>query len=272
MTEIFIVLGVVALSLALRSFEVRWLRKLGALGILAATALAFYFMTGSIVAGVGGLFLWFLLPWIELLTRTRRLRLPLGKALERESPPGASRFPDLTDLTDEVEAEGFEYVADTGWEWDGMHQFYRLFYHPGTREQAAICLNEQEGIAWVYLSLTSRHPKGETFRTSNIPFSSPMKMAPDVRFHQIPDAEVFEDLLFEHRQWLSGFGYEGNDFVEEDPEALSGLIEQETVCQIRHNLDAGLIELAESAETFRYSWRGLFYLYFQLVKDMVRMS
>ena len=99
-----------------------------------------------------------------------------------------------------------------------------------------------------------------------------MKMAPDVRFHQIPEADVFEDLLLEHRQWLSGFGYEGNDFVDEDPEALSGLIEQETVRQIRHNLDAGLIELAESAETFRYSWRGLFYLYFQLVKDMVRMS
>jgi hypothetical protein len=29
---------------------------------------------------------------------------------------------------------------------------------------------------------------------------------------------------------------------------------------------------AESAETVRYSWRGLLYLYFQLVKDMVKMS
>ena len=32
-----------------------------------------------------------------------------------------------------------------------------------------------------------------------------------------------------------------------------------------------LIEPGETAETVRYSWRGLFYLYFQLVKDMVRM-
>ncbi len=272
MTEIFIVLGVVVLATALRSFESRLLRKAGALAVLASTFLALYFLTGSIAAGVGGLFLWFLLPWVELLTRTRRLRLPLGKALERQSPPGAARFPDLNELTAEVEEEGFEYVADTGWEWDGMNQFYRLFYHPETREQAAICLNEQEGIAWVFLSLTSRHPAGETFRTSNVPFSSPMKLAPDVRYQQSPQSDTFADLLAGHRAWLGGFGYQESDFVEEDPETLGGLIEEETVRQIRHNLDVGLIELAESTETFRYSWRGLFYLYFQLVKDMVRMA
>ena len=40
---------------------------------------------------------------------------------------------------------------------------------------------------------------------------------------------------------------------------------------IKYNLEAGLIRLADKAGTFRYSWRGLFYLYFQLVKDMVKM-
>ena len=272
MTEVFIVLGVVVLSFALRSTRLRLVRKLGSLGILAATFLFFYYLTDSIAAGVGGLLLWFLLPWVELLTRPRRLRLPLAKALERQSPPGSSRFPDLTELTDEIEKEGFEYVADTGWDWDGMHQFYRLFYRPESREQAAICLTEQEEVAWVYLSLTSRHPDGKTFRTSNVPFSSPMKVAPDVQFHQAPEADAFDDLLLEHRLWLGGFGYEETDMVEEDPERLAGLIGEETGRQILHNIDVGLIEMAESAETVRYSWRGLFYLYFQLVKDMVRMS
>lgn len=272
MTEIFIVLGVVVLSFALRSTSIRFVRKLGSLGILAATFLFFYYLTGSVAAGAGGLFLWFLLPWVELLTRTRRLRLPLSKALERQSPPGSLRFPDLTELTDEIEKEGFEYVADTGWNWDGMNQFYRLFYRPESREQASICLNEQEEIAWVYLSLTSRHPGGATYRTSNVPFSSPMKLAPEVYFHQAPYADSFYDLLLEHRHWLGGFGYKESDMVEEDPETLAGLIEQETGRQILHNIDAGLIEMAESDETVRYSWRGLFYLYFQLVKDMVKMS
>lgn len=272
MTEILIVLGLLALAFALRSFRSRLLRKAGALGILVATFVAFYLFTGSVAAGFGGLLLWFLLPWVELLTRVRRLRLPMGTTLERESPPGSSRFPDLTELTAEVEAEGFEYVADTGWDWDGMHQFYRLFYHPETREQAAICLTEQEGVAWVSISLTSRHPRGSTYRTSNLPFSSPMKMAPEVRLRQVPDAVGFEDLLYRHRFWMEGLGYESDDFVEEEPDTLGRLIEQETVRQIRHNLEAGLITMAESAGTFRYSWRGLVFLYCQLVKDMVRMS
>jgi hypothetical protein len=86
MTQVFIVLGVLVLSFALRSFQVRFLGKLGALGILAATFLAFYFSTGSIAAGVGGLFIWFLLPWVELLTRVRAMRLPISKELEKKSP------------------------------------------------------------------------------------------------------------------------------------------------------------------------------------------
>ena len=271
-TTTLIILGIIALSFALRSFSNRFVRKLGALGILAATFLAFYLFTGSFAAGFSGLLLWFLLPWVELLTRIRRLRLPVGTSLERETPPGSLRFPELSLLTDEVETEGFEYVADTGWDWDGMHQFYRIFYRSESREQAAICLTEQEGVAWAAVSLTSRHPRGTTYRTTNLPFSSPMKMAPDVLLRQVPDCDTFDRLLAQHREWMEGLGFETAAFIEEDPETLAGLIEQETGRQIRHNLDAGLIQLAETAGTFRYSWRGLFFLYFQLVKDMVRMS
>jgi hypothetical protein len=271
MTEILIVLGVVVFSFALRSFSIRVLRKVGALGILAATFLAFYFPTGSISSGVGGLLIWFLLPWVELLTRIRRLRLPVDKRLESQPPPGASRFPAFSDMTSEVEDEGFEYASDSGWDWDGMNQFYRIFYHSETREQAAICLTEQEGISWGCLNLTSRHRDGTTYRTTNVPFSSPMKTAPDVRMRQVPSAELFGELLAEHRSWMKRLGHEREDFVEETPEDLPELIERETGRQIRHNLDSGLIRLADKAGTFRYSWRGLFYLYFQLVKDMVKM-
>ena len=107
MSELLIVLGVIVFSFALRSFRARLLRKLGALGLLAATFLAFYLPTGSIAAGVGGLLIWFLLPWLELLTRVRNLRLPIHKSLEQQAPPGASRFPAFSEMTDEVEKEVF---------------------------------------------------------------------------------------------------------------------------------------------------------------------
>ena len=146
MTELFIILGVLALSFALRSFQNKVLRKLGAIGVLAATFLAFYLPTGSLIAGYGGLMMWFLLPWVALLTRIRRLRLPVNKTLERATPPNITQFPDFQFLTEEVEEFGFEYVSDSGWEWDGMHQFYRIFYHEEERQQAAICYTDQEGI------------------------------------------------------------------------------------------------------------------------------
>lgn len=271
MTEIFIVLGVVVLSFALRSFTNRFVRKLGAVGILVATFLVFYYPTQSIAAGVGGLLIWFLLPWVELLTRIRKLRLPVDKSLEQQTPPNNARFPTLNEITDEIEDEGFEYVSDNGWEWNGMNQFYRLFYRETERVQAAICLTEQEGVSWACMTLTSRHEDGRIFRTTNIPFSSPMKNAPEVELRQLPFAESFEKLLREHRDWLGSLELGPADLVNDSPDELIGLIEQETGRQIKHNLEAGLIRLGDTAGTFRYSWRGLFYLYFQLVKDMVKM-
>lgn len=271
MTQLFIVLGVLVLSFALRSFQVRFLGKLGALGILAATFLAFYFSTGSIAAGVGGLFIWFLLPWVELLTRVRAMRLPINKELEQKSPPGSSRFPAFSEMTDEVEEEGFEYISDSGWDWDGMNQFYRIFYNEEEREQAAICLTEQDDVSWGCFTLSSRLPDGSIFRTTNVPFSSPMKSAPHVTLRQEPFAEAFGEMLASHRLWINGLGYTSDDFVAEDTGEFLALIEKETDQQIRHNIDLGLIRFAETAETFCYSWKGLFYLYFQLVKDMVKM-
>ena len=38
--------------------------------------------------------------------------------------------------------------------------------------------------------------------------------------------------------------------------------------QIEHNLSAGVIMRAD-AEHFRYTWRGCFYLWFEVVKDMI---
>ncbi|MDA8908954.1 MAG: hypothetical protein P1U81_12145 [Verrucomicrobiales bacterium] len=271
MSELFIILGVLAFSFGLRSFKIKFLRKLGAVGILAATFLAFYLPTQSIIAGFGGLLMWFLLPWVELLTRIRQLRLPVDKTLEKATPPNTSKFPDFLELTSEVEDAGFEYVSDNGWEWDGMNQFYRIFYHPGKRQQAAICFTEQDGIAWACLTLTSRREDKFTYRTTNLPFSNPMKAAPDVLLRQSPECETFQELLDVHDQWIDDLALETTDFVEEDPETLTQLIEKETGRQIKYNLESGLIRLAEKAGTFRYSWRGLFYLYFQLVKDMVKM-
>ena len=72
----FLTLGVGVLSVALRSFQNSYSQKAGALGILIATFLAVYFITSSWVLGVAAAVSWLFLPWLEILTRIRALRLP----------------------------------------------------------------------------------------------------------------------------------------------------------------------------------------------------
>jgi len=271
MTELLIVLGVVVASFALRTFPNRLLGKLGALGILVASFLAIYFPTGNIWAGIAGMSVWFLLPWVEILTRIRKLRLPLSQKLEKQAPPGNRRFPALNELTSEIEGAGFDYVSDNGWEWDGTSQFFRIFYKENQRVEAAICFTEQEHVSWVYVSLTSRHKDGRSFRTSNLPFNNPMKVPPEVILRREPEVASFEDLAGIHQTWMEGLGFSPENFKEENPEEFPQMIEEETGRQIKYNQEFGLISAGEVENTVRYSWRGLFFLYFQLIKDMVRM-
>jgi len=90
---LFLTLGVAVLSVALRSFQTSLSQKVGAIGILASTFLAVYFVSDSWIAGLGAAMAWFFLPWLEILTRIRALRLPKEKALRPKSPPS----PDATD-------------------------------------------------------------------------------------------------------------------------------------------------------------------------------
>ena len=54
MRETLTVIGLVVLAVALRSSRSNWLRKLGALTMLAASFGLFYFITGSLWGGLLG--------------------------------------------------------------------------------------------------------------------------------------------------------------------------------------------------------------------------
>ena len=270
MTETLIILGVVILSFALRTVQLPIVRKAGALGFLVATFLTGYFISGKIWVGILSMLLWFLVPWIELLTRTRKLRLPVNRTLKKVGPPGSQRFPELGSMTDEIEEEEFEYVSDTGWEWEETNQFFRFFYHQKNRVQAAICFTEQPAFSWACISLTSRHNDGRIFRSTNLPFNNPMKSAPDVIVRRNWTATTFADFVYDHQEWLTALGCEEEDFLVQDPEETIEQVERETGSQITHNVESGIIALCEKADTWRYSWRGLWYVYLQVLKDVVK--
>src|ERR1041385_1258509 len=95
--NLFLTLGVAVLSIALRSFQSSFSQKAGAIGILIVSYLAFYFITGSHIIGGVAAVSWFFLPWVEILTRIRTLRLPKEKRLRPKSAPSPDIFPNRSE-------------------------------------------------------------------------------------------------------------------------------------------------------------------------------
>jgi len=260
------------LALALRTFTHPLLRKSGAALVLVVSYCSGLMLLKSHLGGVAAVVAWFLFPWFELLTRIRRLRLPIHKELAHVTPPSAMRFPELANLTQEIEAQGFEYVDDTGWVWEGMNQFYRLFYHEASRSEAAICLAEQNDLGLSYISITSRDANGydlahlelSVFRNDGHGASSSAR----IRFRS---AVTVLELLDAHDQFLISRRIDASMLPKVSPEEIPGVIAGEIREQIAHNFSRGLIS-ATGNDTFRYSWRGLLFLWAQFVKDMVRLS
>ena len=246
------------------------LRKLGGIGVLATTFLVVYFPTKSVALGVLAALVWFLLPWFEIVTRIRRLRLPLEKRVRSRMAPSTARFPYLDQFTTELEDAGFEHVEDTGWEWEDLSQFFRLFYHPEDRTQAAICLSEQSHLAFFYLSLSSRTENDRTFTTWNYPFSYTIKLAPKVRANRVLDVQSFEELLVCHQDFLLRNQVASGEIQPLDEEDFTGQLEKDMREQIDHNMNIGVLLPSENG-TFRYSWRGCIFLWLQSLKDLVRM-
>jgi hypothetical protein len=270
MRETLIVTGLVVLAVALRSARHNGIRKLGAITFLFASFCLFYFISDSLPLGLAGALLWLFLPWVELLTRIRRMRLPVENRLSHRPIPNPSFFPNATEAAAAMEEAGFEHVSDCGWEWDGMRQFFRLFWHPEERAVASVCLCEQSDVAFAFISVTSHHADGRTWRTTNFPFAPTLRSPPDVRWNHVPcSRNCFHEILGDHHAFLTRLDISTAQLRIPDPEEIEHTIEAEMKHQLEHNLATGIIRLTGDGH-FQYSKRGLIFLWGQFIKDMVR--
>jgi hypothetical protein len=258
--------------MALRSFHHVLLQKLGALGIFATSFLAGYLIGGkSIALGLFCASTWLLLPWLEILTRIRNLRLPLEKNLTHQTPPNSEIFPDLHEITTEIEDGKFEYIEDTGWDWEDYRQFFRLFYNGADRTQAAICLIDQHDMAFYYLSVSSRAKDGAIWTTWNYPFSHSLKPVPQLKINRMRAGDTFLQIYESHRSFLRRHGIDVSQLVELSGEQIQAEIQKDLQAQIAHNVAQGVLTSAGEGQ-IRYSWRGLFFIWLQFLRDLVRLS
>lgn len=271
MCETLTVIGLFIIAVALRTARTGLLRKLGAATFLAASFCLLYFITGSWIGGMFGILLWFFLPWVELLTRVRRMRLPLDNRLRHREIPNPSFFPNAVEAAATMEEVGFEHVSDCGWEWSGMQQFFRIFWHPEERAVAAVCLCEQSDVAFAFLTVTSLDAAGKTWRTTNYPFAPTLQCPPSVKWNHVPcERSCFLQILEDHHAYLRRMNIPTASLMMPDPDELVSSIEQEMRLQVDHNLAAGYIQLTGDGH-FMYSKRGLVFLWGQFIKDMVRL-
>jgi len=271
MREFLFIIGLVVLAVALRSCRHFCLRKLGAFLLIIATFFAFYLPSKSPLIGALGASGWFFLPWVELLTRIRRLRLPLENRLRCSTPPADSSFPDATDAIHAMEDQGFDHVSDSAWEWAGMKQYFRIFWHPEQKAIAIVCLCEQQEVSFAFISITSKDEDGRIWRSTNFPFSPTLKCNPEINWNHVPcEQSCFNQILSDHTDFLIKRRIAHEDLCVPDPDEAEEDIENEMRRQIDHNLAHGIIQLTGDGN-FRYSKKGLFFLWKQFIKDMIRL-
>src|SRR2546428_2302397 len=268
---LFLIAGVAVLSVALRSFQSSFSQKAGAVGILTASYLAIYFITGgSYILGAIGAASWFFLPWVEILTRIRTLRLPKEKQLRPKSPPSPELFPNLNEITREIENEGFVHVNDAGWDWEDYRQFFRLFYKDEDRSQATIYLNEQHDLSFYYLRISSRGKCGTIWTTWNYPLSYGLKLTPQFRINRQRPDQSFWQLYQSHREFLRRNSVDVGAIDNLDEERIQAEMEKDLRDQIAHNINKGVLKPTGAGDV-KYSWRGMIYLWCQFLLDLVRL-
>jgi hypothetical protein len=262
--------GFVVLSLALRSIANPFIFRLGNLSMLVASYLFGSTITEHPTGGVFCVSLWFLFPWVDLIARVRRMQLPAAHAIESQMAPGPHRFPDLDELTEEAEAEGFLQIEDCGWDHGGQRHFVRLLTHPTEHVRAAINLVESDEFAFFYLTVSSRTTEGILWHTWNYPFSLSLKPSPHWKFQRLREVESFLQMLESHRAWLQRNKATNTTPASNDADALTAELQSEIHAQVAHNLQCGVL-LNAGDGLVRYSWKGCFYLWFQFLRELVRL-
>lgn len=265
-----LVAGVVILGMAFRTVAHPAAQKLAMLCLFAVSFLIGWLPAGSIAMGLFCMSLWLLLPWLEILTRVRRLRLPVEKKLQNKRPPSRELFPDLDELTEEIEHASFEHVEDAGWDWENQAQFFRLFYREEEKLQAAICSIDQDQVAFFYLSLSTRTADGKLWTTWNYPFSTALKPSPNLQLNRVAPMCDFSSMLVQHQAFLSRNNITPEKIVALTAETMIEAMQKDLRQQIDHNVQAGVLLPTEEGKV-RYSWRGMFFIWYQFIWDFVRL-
>ena len=270
-SSLLLVSGVAVLGIGLRTFRHPICQRLSLVCLLFTSFLIGYLPTGSWEVGMILVAFWVLLPWVEIIARVRKLRLPVERVFSESAPPRDELFPFLNLLTEEIENQDFAFADEVSCHWQNQRQFVRLFHRDSDQSQMAVCLIHQGQVAFCYVSLMTRSRSGRVFLTWTYPFAYSLKFLPNTRVQRVRSDLSIEQICEAHRSMLSKAHLETGDVQPLVPDQMRDLLEQDLKDQIVHNVRSGLLTPAGNDEV-RYTWRGMLYLWSRFLLDFVRLT
>jgi len=276
-SELFILAGLGFLAAALfRSGSAR-LRRLAIWLIWGTIGMAIWFWTDRWYLVVLGLLAWFAIPVGQATLMSRKLRFSLKRKLT-PGPLNAEEFPEIRPISTQLHEIGFSRQADVWLKPSPLEQGFRVFAHQDKAISAAVAVVRQGAVTLSYLIFATRDQRKNIWITWDYPLAYGLKMPPSFQVYRCLEAASVSELFEQHEAFL-----EVND-VHLQPQATSGdavsshlshdthhLFDGIFKETMRYNLECGVLAREhEDGEAIRYSWRGTFFIAWQVLVEVVR--
>ena len=264
------ILGLILVVVVIFRCQAGVLRKCLSLSLVPISCLIAGLLFDSYIGVLWVLAVWLTIPGLEVFLRYRGVLIEPVRQLFTPCP-NIYLVPHTEQALEELEDEGYDLVDSSSWRWEGMNKHFQFYWHPEKRAIASLVICEQANLVFSYLNLRSFDSNGNSWRTTNFPFSPTLAPVPTTQVRRIPCEESsFLKLQKRHDQFLEKFITASDDLVIPDPDIIKTDLRQEMMEQIQWNLSKGLIKQHSDGE-YTYSAKGLLYRWWIAVKDLIRL-
>jgi hypothetical protein len=268
-SELLVLTGLLVLAIACFRAPNSVVRRIGVWIIFSMIGLAIWFWTGLWYLVVLGLLSWFVIPVAQAAMTSRKLRF----SLKRKLTPGAldaDEFPEVHPVSTELRDLGFVRDSDHWLQPSPLDQGFRIFRHTEENISAALAVVRQGAISLSYLIFATKDAQGDYWITWDYPLAYGLKMPPHFKVHRCLEAETVGELAEQHREFLK-LNEVKMSAADTDQASAREFFDQLFKDTMSYNLTVGVLHKeAADEDAIRYSWRGTFFIAWQVLVEVVR--
>jgi len=269
MSELLVLAALLVLAIACFNVDRLPVRRVGVWIIFGMIGLAIWFWTGLWYLVVLALASWFIIPVTQAALTARKLRF----SLERKLTPGSldpDEFPEIQPVSSELRDLGFLRDSDQWLKPSPLDQGFRIFHHTENNISAALAVVRQGAVSLSYLIFATQDKDGDFWITWDYPLAYGLKMPPHFKVHRCLEAETVTELFHQHQDFLK-INEVSSSLPDTDNASARSFFDQLFRDTMKHNLNVGVLHQESSnTEEIRYSWRGTFYIAWQVLVEVVR--